>query len=98
MVQYLMPLGNNGCYAVECKAGPVNHALPVSALIGSNQSNDHMACPEDNFVCTEYRDYARPFLSRSEHKRLGRRLLCTRMNLCRTLGQKWGGGGADATQ
>ena len=37
-----------------------------------------------------------PFLSRSEYKRLNECLLCTTLNLCRTLGQKWGGGGEGA--
>ena len=37
-----------------------------------------------------------PFLSRSEHKRLGARLLRTTINLCRTLGRKRGVGGCYA--
>ena len=38
-------------------------------------------------------------LSRPEHKRLGGHLPCTTINICRTLGQRGGGGGeVDATQ
>ena len=40
----VMAYSNNGCNAAECRACPVNHALAVSALIGSILDNDHVAC------------------------------------------------------